>query len=412
MQLSTRINWRKPFASDYFRSAVGYLTIKLAIITLCGLVSQYFLTHYLIKEDYGVLIWIGTIMVLLNPFGLPGISTSIIGSVAKGFDGNFRRGTWLEMVGGTIGGVVLIGFGTYYWFWTHDDTKALIFVVAGVLGPGLWLDTHQCFWIGKKNFKALFWWAVPVRIFQLFTTVAVLIISPNPVLVFSMQTVIQVASNIGAAVGIMIFGKLNNEFSIKFQSYGWFSSFLYIFGTIGSQVDKVVIGTFFGLEKLAIFAVAELINYYLFKIPKNLFHQIFVPHFAEKSLKDGSRWIYKQLPFLFISTIILLFMVGISLPTVYKILFSSKYVDSIYYAHLFLINVLVSSPVLFVEALIKSHGLKKESAIAQIIISLIPLVLIFPFAFLWGLKGIVFVRIAQNITLSSYYYYFIRRTRR
>jgi O-antigen/teichoic acid export membrane protein len=60
------------------------------------------LTHYLAREDYGLLVWVGTIIALLAPFGLPGISTSITGAVAKGYDGNFTRGTWLEMAGGGL----------------------------------------------------------------------------------------------------------------------------------------------------------------------------------------------------------------------------------------------------------------------------------------------------------------------
>jgi len=206
-------DWRRPFASAYFRSAGSYLVLKLIIISLAGLAGQYLLTHFLAKEDYGLLIWVGTIIALLSPFGLPGISTSITGAVAKGYDGNFRKGTWLEMAGGTLGGLILIGFAGYYWYWEHEPTKALIFTVAGVLGPGLWLDTQQCYWNGKKNFKALFWWAVPVRIVQLFATVIVLYFSSNPFCVFGIQTIIQVVANIGASLGIMKFGGINNDYS-------------------------------------------------------------------------------------------------------------------------------------------------------------------------------------------------------
>jgi O-antigen/teichoic acid export membrane protein len=94
---------------------------------------------------------------------------------------------------------------------------------------------------------------------------------------------------------------------------------------------------------------------------------------------------------------------------VYRILFSAKYTESIFYAYLFLINIFASTPVLLVGAMIKAHGLKEESAIAQAIISLTPMVLIVPFAYLWGLTGIIFARIGQNLALSGYYYYFLRR---
>ena len=402
-------NWRRPFASAYFRSAGGYLGLKLVIFSIAGLAGQYLLTHYLAREDYGLLIWVGTIIALLAPFGLPGISTSITGAVAKGYDGNFTRGTWLKMAGGALGGLVLLGFAGYYWFWTHQETKALIFVVAGVLGPGLWLDTQQCYWNGKKNFKAIFWWSVPVRILQLLFTAVVLYYSSNPVWVFAVQTVIQVAANIGAAIGIMRIGGINKETSKDYQSYGWFANWLYLFGSITAQIDKLIVGIFFGLEKLAIFAVGELIYNFFFKTPKSILDQVFLPRLAEMKLKDASVWIRKRQPFLIFGILIVLLIITFLLPSVYRILFSTKYTESIFYAYLFLVNIFASTPVLLVGTMIKAHGLKKESAIAQAIISLTPVILIFPFAYLWGLTGIIFARIGQNLALSGYYYYFLRR---
>lgn len=285
----------------------------------------------------------------------------------------------------------------------------MIFVVAGVLGPGLWLDTQQCYWNGKKNFKALFWWAVPVRLLQLLLTATVLYFSSSPVWVFGVQTVIQVAANIGAAIGIMKIGGINNEISKEYQSYGWFSNFLYLIGSITAQVDKVIVGSLFGLEKLAIFAVGELIYNYFFKTPKSFLDQIFLPRLAEMKLKDASVWIRKRQPFLILGILIVLLIMSVLLPSVYRILFSAKYTESIFYAYLFLINIFASTPVLLVGAMIKAHGLKEESAIAQAIISLTPMVLIVPFAYLWGLTGIIFARIGQNLALSGYYYYFLRR---
>lgn len=408
-KISYSFNWRRPFASTYFRSASSYLGLKLIIFSIAGLATQYLLTHYLAKEDYGLLVWVTTIIALLGPFGLPGISTSITGAVAKGYDGNFRRGTWLEMAGGTVGGLVLLGFAGYYWFWTHEPQKALIFVVAGVLGPGLWLDTHLCYWNGKKNFKAIFWWSVPVRLLQLLATAIVLYYSSDPVWVFGIQTVIQVAANIGAAVGIMKIGEINRETSKEYQSYGWFANGLYLLGSVTVQIDKLIIGILFGLEKLAIFAVGELIYNYFYKTPKSALDQIFLPRLAEMSLKDASFWIRKRQPFLVAGIFVIALLTGIILPMVYRSLFSAKYDESIFYAYLFLLNVIFSSPVLLVGAMMKAHGLKKESAIAQVIISITPLVLILPFAYWWGLKGVVFARIGQNIALSCYYYVFLKR---
>jgi len=405
----SKLDWRRPFASKYFRYAGGYLAAKVAIFSLLGLVGQYLLTHKLTVNDYGLLVWVGTIIALLSPFGLPGISNSIAGAVAKGYDGNFRRGTWMEIIGGTLGGLVLLAFAAYYWIWLKDLTKAMIFLVAGVFGPGLWLDTQQCYWNGKRNFRALFWWSVPVRFLQLVATAAVLWYSTSPILVFFANTFIQVIANIGAAVGIIKYGNINNRNSEEFLSYGWVTNHLSILGTITSQIDKVLIGVFFSLEQLAIFAVGEMIYQYFYKLPKSFLDQIFIPRLAEMKLNEAATWVKKRQALIFIALVATLTLVGLAIPTAYNILFSTKYSKSVFYAYLYLANIVVSAPSLLVGATIRAHALKADVVVAQSIISITPLVLMVPFVLIWGLKGVVFARIAQNLVLSGYCYSLLQR---
>ncbi len=407
--ISSYFDWRKPFASMYFRYASSYLGLKLIIFSLAGLATQYLLTHNLSKEHYGLLVWAGTIIALFSPFGLPGVSTSIVGAVARGYEGNFIRGTWLEMVGGTLGGLVLIGLAGYYWFWTHDEIKALIFIVAGVLGPGLWLDTHQCYWNGKKNFKALFWWAVPVRLLQLFTIAGVLYFSSNPVLVFSAQTVIQVIANIGAAIGIMKIKKINRQTSKDYQSYGWFYTRLSAIGTFTAYLDKLIIGIFFGLESLAVFAVGELLYAYFYKTPSSFLTQIFLPRLAVMDVKQAAQWVRNRQKYLISVMVLIVTAIGIIIPVIYPILFSEKYNESIFYASLFLFCILLGSPTFLSGTLLKAHAMKKETMTGWSILCFTPLVLIPLLGWIFGITGIVLARGITNGAISVYYFWVLKR---
>jgi O-antigen/teichoic acid export membrane protein len=400
--------WYRPFASTYFRSASTYLAFKLVIFSLAGLATQYLLTHHLAKEDYGLLVWVGTIIALLSPFGLPGISTSITGAVAKGFDGNFRRGTWLEMLGGTVGGLVLLGYAGYHWFWTHEELKALIFVVAGVLGPGLWLDTQQSYWNGKKNFKAIFWWSVPVRLLQLAATATVLYFSSNPLWVFGVQTVIQVVANLGASIGIIKVSQINNNTSKEYQSYGWYFTLLKSLGTFSAYLDKMIIGIFFGLESLAIFAVGQLIYTYFYKTPSSILSHIFMPRLAEMPIKQAAQWVRQRQIYLVLGLCSILIVVGIVIPVVYPLLFSVKYKDSIFYAYLFIGCIILGSPTFLSGSIIKSHAMKKETLISWSILNFTPLILLPIFSWFWGLTGLIAARGFTNLLISVYYFYMIK----
>jgi O-antigen/teichoic acid export membrane protein len=396
-------NWRRPFASAYFRSASSYLGLKLAIFTLAGLATQYLLTHRLDREGYGLLVWAGTIIALLSPFGFPGISTSITGAVAKGYEGNFRRGTWLEMAGGTVGGFVLLGFAVYYWLWTQHEIKALVFLLAGVMGPGLWLDTHQCYWNGKKNFKALFWWAVPVRLAQLLVTAIVLYFSSSPVLVFGVTTSIQVVSNISAAVGIMKIAVVNKNISKEYQSFGWFSTSLYWIGTVAAFLDKIIIGTFFGIESLAVFAVGQLLYSYLYKTPASFLSQIFLPRLAEMEITEAARWIKNRQKYLVAVIFLIVVVIGIATPIVYPLLFSVKYEGSIFYAYLFLGCIVLGSPTLLTGTLLKAHAMKRETFVGWSILCFTPIISMPMFGYYLGIKGIILARALTNATVSGYY---------
>ncbi len=404
------IDWSRPFASAYFRSAGSYLSVKFVIFTLAGLISQFMLIHYLAKEDYGLLVWVGTIIALLSCFGLPGISTSITVAVAKGFDANFRRGTWLEIAGGTVGGLILLGFAGYYWFWSHEETKALLFVLAGVLGPGLWLDTHQCYWTGKKKFKALFLWAVPVRLLQLIATATVLLcFNSSPLWIFGVQTVILVIANIGAAIGIIMFGGINTERSKGCQGFGWFSTKLYLIGTFVSHLDKLIIGLFFGLDSLAVFAVGELLYTYLYKLPFSFLSQIFLPRIAEMEIKQAARWIRRRQFYLVAGIVLVVIAVGIAIPIVFPLMFSVKYKDSIFYAYLFLLCIVLGSPTLLCGSLLKAHAMKKETMVGWSILCFTPMVFIPLFGWFFGIKGIVLTRGLTNGAISGYYFWLTNR---
>jgi len=396
-------------ASVYFRSASGYLGLKLVIFSATGLIGQYLLTHYLLKKDYGLLIWVSTVVSLLSFFGLPGISTSITGAVAKGFDGNFRKGTLLELAGGTLGGVVLLGFAGYYWFFDYDQIKAVLFLVAGVLGPGLWLDTHLCYWNGKKNFRAIFMWSIPVRLIQLLLTALVLFFSSNPLWVFVAQNVIYVIANIGAALWIMGCKSTNMDISGEYQSFGVFSTKLYLVGSFVAYLDKLVIGFFFGLESLAVFTVGELLYTYMYKTPGAILAQILHPKLAEMNVNEAARWIKKKQFYLIGGMAASVIIIGVAIPFAYPLLFSEKYNDSIFYAHLFLLCIMMGTPIFLKGTLLKAHALKNETMKAWLILALSPLILVPVLGWFFGLTGIVLSRGITNGVVSGYYYFLINR---
>lgn len=404
MKLFVLENWKKLFNSEYLKSATGYLVLKMGVSGVCGLTTQYLLTRHLAVSDFGLLVWANVIISMLSPFGLPGVSTSIRGAVAKGFDGNLRRGALQEVIGGAVGGLILIVFSIYYIFWGHDVQKALMLLVAGLLASGLWLDVHQCYWNGRRDFRALFIWTAIVNVVQVGFLALLLIITQEPVVIFCLQVIILVLGNFIPTFFIIKFGNINREISIEYEKFGWFSSKLYWIGAITSQLDKLIIGAFWGVEQLAVFTVGEFIYIYFYRTPAAFLSQVFHPQLAAmESTRQAALWIRKWEPYLLFITLIFLAVTAILIKPIYNFMFSEKYSSSIYYSYLFLLCILLGAPTILSGTLLKAKAMSQETMNSWAVLSFAPLVLVPLLGWLYGLSGIILSRGITNGLVSVYY---------
>ena len=402
-----------PLASAYFRSATGWLGGKVVVFSLLGLLNQTHLTRNLTRTDYGLLVWLGTIIGLLSPVGLPGVSNAIRGAVAKGFDGNFRKGSMQEILGGAVGGLILLGFAWHQWAVSGSSAGAFIFVAAAVMGPGLWLDTHLCYWNGKQDFRAIFWWSVATRTLQVAATYGVFFVSKNIVLVAATQVGLQALGNLVAVGALLRSPQVGRQYSPEYSRYGYFSSWMYFAGVFSSQLlDKLIIGMFLGLDSLALFAVGELLYQYFFSVPRGILQQVLSPRLAQMSGREAAVWM-RQHQWLPIGGLAAACgIAALVLPYVYPLVFSAKYNASIQYAYLFLVCIVCSAPGLWVESLFRAHAMKRETGVSAAITSLTPLVLVPLFGWLWGAVGIILARCVTQAAASIYFTYALSRIAR
>jgi O-antigen/teichoic acid export membrane protein len=345
--------------SSHYRCAAGYLILKIIILGLAGIVSQSLMAHALEQEDFGIVVWGWTMISILAPFGLPGISVSITGAAAQGLDRNFVRGSILELKGSLGAGLVLLAMAVAYLF-RQQPTLFWIFIIAAVTIPGVLLDTPLAFWNGRENFGAMFRFYVGLRLIQLGMLVAVLRLAPHPVLVFASQAAVAAAGNMAAFFYLRRSGGLNNEYSKEFESYGWRYTWLIIGGTLSSYLDKLIVGGFFGFKNLAVFALGELIYSYVFKVPSGLVTQIFIPRLARMGLGEAVGWVKRHYWYFAGSFMFAAGIAALLLPVVYPLLFTARYTESIYFGYIFLAGVVASAPTVLLGALLKARPSRKR----------------------------------------------------
>jgi O-antigen/teichoic acid export membrane protein len=393
--------------SSHYRSAAGYLILKAIVLGLAGIVSQSLMAHALEKEDFGIVVWGWTMISILSPFGLPGISVSITSAAAQGLDRNFVRGSILELKGSLGAGLVLLAMAVAYLF-RHQPTLFWIFIIAAVTIPGVLLDTPLAFWNGRENFRAMFRFSAGLRLIQLGMLVAVLRLAPHPVLVFGSQAAVAALGNLGAFFYLKRAGGLNQGYSKEFESYGWLYTWLIIGGTLSSYLDKLIVGGFFGFKNLAVFALGELIYSYVFKVPSGLVTQIFIPRLARMGLGEAVGWVKRHYWYFAGFFMLAAGIAALLLPVVYPLLFTARYAESIYFGYIFLAGVAASAPTVLLGALLKGHALKKETTMLSCFITATLLTTV-TIGSLWGgVPGVAWGRVAGYAVISAAYIAMLR----
>jgi O-antigen/teichoic acid export membrane protein len=388
--------------SPYYRTAARYLVLKTVVLGLAGLVAQSLMAHTLEKTDFGTVVWAWTMISILAPFGLPGISVSITGAAAQGLDRNFVRGSLLELKGSLGAGLVLLLMAVAYWC-RQQPTLFWVFLVAAVSIPGVLLDTPLALWNGRENFRAMFRFSAGLRLVQLGALIAVLRLLPHPALIVASQATVAAAGNLGAFFYLLRTGGLNQGYSRKFESYGWRYTWLNIAGTLSAYLDKIIVGGFFGFKNLALFALGELIYTYVFKVPSNLAAQIFIPRLARMELAEAVGWVRRHHRYLAGAFILAAAGTAVLLPVVYPLLFTQRYAGSIYYGWVFLAAVAASSPTVLLGALLKSQALKRESTILTGCIVTVPLLTVSVGAYWGGVPGVAWGKVAGYAVISCAY---------
>lgn len=401
------IGWySRLFSSKQHLSAAMLLGGKVVLLSVFGLCSQYLLTHNLTQEGYGLLIWANAVISMLCFLSLPGVSQSLVSAVSNGFLANYRL-AWKEKAKySSLGALVLLAFAIYYHF-TGQRELSFVFAISSVFAIGFWMDLPESFWNGRREFSKIFAFSTGTKFVQLALLFLVLKFTSSVVIVFASQIAFVAISNLFVSLYISTKTKRETALSQEFHDYGKYISLLGILSLTAAQVDKWVVKETAGLNSLAVYAVGQLIYTYFMKVPAGIMANMFQPRLAEMSLKNAAKWLLVRQPIVLISLAAIVGAMAVLLPYIYPLLFSAKYVDSIYYAYWFLACVAVSGPQMLIGTILKSHKLKNELFVSQMIMAASPF-LALPFGYLWGADGVVWSRFVSMLLLSLWYLYMLR----
>lgn len=355
--LSKKIGDKFGFDLPYFIENGFWVLLAQFVNMAMSMAMSIVFTRYLSKETFGeyqlVLSFVGLFAIL----SYSGLNTSILRSVAKGFDFSYVTAVKFSFRKTLIATPLFLALSAWYYFEGKHEL-AVVLIIAGLLFSSI--QAHNK-WISFLNAKEKFKETVKKQIIQATSLNSLLIISAilfsdNLILISSVYLLVTAAFNTYwhfQTKKTITTKKIDNDCI----PYGKYMTKIGILGILVKHFDKIIVG-FFNIELLAIYVIALK----LFDIAKQLiksFYSVSTPKFVKKNVKIES---YKIVILLFIGILVSLLLYFVSEPLI--VYFYTE--DYIFSANIFQ-KIIFVLPLIFVTPLFsfKANAQKNKSLILK-----------------------------------------------
>lgn len=321
---------------------VFYLTALRAVQILMGLASTYFVVRALSKESFGEYHFILACTGTLTVFSLSGLNNAVMQSIARGFQGSYRKAVPVSFFSCLIGSVFLGGIAL--WQFSHGQKElALGFIFAMILFPFVHGLTHwKNFHTGRENFRDFFIHNSLGTFVMYSLVIAAVLIKPGTLLAPLLFALLVPAMQ-NLLLTILIYKKVPVDSPVEEGSisYGLKTSFYSAFNIIALNIDKLLLFFFLSPAALATYVAASRISD-LFKTFVQDTGAALAPKFAKSDTYTKKLDFYLKF-FVFLYGAAIVAFAFTILPWLIILLFGNNYADSIPYAQALMCSVAIGN---------------------------------------------------------------------
>ncbi len=378
------------------------------ILMLIGIVSQYFLAHYLTQGEYGEFQLIISWIAVLSFFSLNSFNTIVTKASAQNYSLFFRKASIIGFLFSITGSVLLFIVAIFF-----EVNKIELFIIAAIFFPFYTgINFAQNFYTGKKEYKKYSILVIGTQLLVSSSQIILLLISNS--LKEVMFVSLLATSIVNLFITIFIIKKLKNEKKnkereLELTKYGIQLSLINIIPAIAGKIQFIILNAYTSPVILAIYAAAQI---FPDKV-KGLFKSLIVPfsvYLASKEKEKSLRIVKNSIPLLLIYGIISTIIIIIILPVLISIVYGDKYNASIYYA-LFLVVDLIFMPINgIISSVIIYHGYKKTYGIITIVKSALSIILYLILIPFYSIYGIVFTVIFLSLATFLLHLFWLYKT--
>jgi len=323
-----------------------WITLNNLIAGLAGIAIAVAFARFTTREHFGLYQMIISLLTALSVISLPGINTTIFQGAVDGNDGTYRQGVKLSFLWSLLAIPIFAAIAIGHYLLHHQNDIVLYFILTGLFFPFIFApNSWTTYWQGRAEFFKYSIYNIVKNIFTAVAIVAAILFSKDNLLIILLSYLI--VNSLFNLIYHYLTTKLlrNNQIEKNWKSYGIFLTKMNVLATIAGNIDNIMVGTFLGLDRLAIYAAGMKLVGGIQMVLKSL---TFIA--APKIAKSNTIQFRKQLTIFLIVSMIAA-VTFILTPWLIKLLFSNNYNSSIIVTRI----VVIFLPFWFTRSLLENH---------------------------------------------------------
>jgi len=373
------------------------------VAIISGLVLSIMFANFLSKEVFGQYQYLIALSGILSAITLPGMNTALIRGSAHGKNGIyhlcvntiFKYATIVSLGIFIYSGFIILSGG-------HSGYGITVFIL-GLLFPFFSvINSWRAYYAGKEDFKTINIISSLTLIVQVIIQTVIVIYLPRYQYLFLAYILSTIVVNL--PISLKTYRQTaGHTVDIHDIKYGYKLSAALSFALIATYIDRLVLGHFLGVEKLAIYSIAILIP----EQAKQLYSNLLLVHYPKFfNIKNADLTKIKLLKLLtvlfFITCGFIMLYIAIS-PILFKLIFS-RYQESLIFSQIYIITA-IFTPMVLLELLLRAERNTKEVFIFNIMVNTTAVGASVIFIPTYGLWGVIAARYFSLVTSNLYLFY-------
>lgn len=381
----------------YLAESGFWMNISSVAISLFSLGLYIVFANFLSRDTYGIYQYFLSASAIIGTLTLTGMNSAVTRAVASGKDGTLVRAVKFQLQAGVLPFAVGLA-GSVYYVVAGNLAFASAFFLIGLLMPlANAFNTYSAYLLGKKSFARMTLYTLLQYAPYYGLLALTAFVFPDAIALLFVNLVATALASFLIYTRIVKKDQPQEPADADSLRYGTHLSVMNAFPSVAAQLDAIMAFQFLGPAGLAVYAFSTAIPDRLGSLFK-FFPVAALPKFAERTDDEIRRSIAPKLLKLGALAIVFAGVYALIVPFFFRVFFPA-YMDAVPYSQLYsLALVLIVANV--ASAALTAKARTKALYAANVITTVLGLVIQFAGIALFGLIGLVIAKVASAFLAS------------